>query len=108
MFLSAFACTLVLTSACNDSAPSGTLPTVADAVTPRALPPAVEVSPEPQGIGLQDANFEPLSGAKADFGRLGGAVYQIEVPKEWNGRLVLYMHGFQGLAPKASVQPPGL
>ena len=108
LVLSTFACTLVLTSACNDSATSVEPPTISDTATPRALPPAVEVSPEPQGIGLQDADFEPLPGAKADFGRLGGAVYQIEVPEEWNGRLVLYMHGFQGLAPKASVQPPGL
>jgi pimeloyl-ACP methyl ester carboxylesterase len=32
-------------------------------------------------------------------------VYQIEVPERWNGRLVLYMHGFAEFAPEANVAP---
>jgi pimeloyl-ACP methyl ester carboxylesterase len=74
--------------------------------TPASLPPPVTVSPEPQGVSLQEPSFEALDGARAYHGRLGGAVYRIEVPDEWNGRLVLYMHGFQGLAPEASVETP--
>ena len=56
------------------------------------LPPPVEVRPEPQGVTLEDPSFEALPAARADFGRLGGSVYQIEVPARWNGRLVLFMH----------------
>ena len=57
---------------------------------------------------LGDPAFEPLPGARADFGRLGGSVYQIEVPANWNGRLVLYMHGYGELRPTAEVSPPGI
>ena len=57
---------------------------------------------------LADPAFEPLPGARADFGRLGGSIYQIEVPAHWNGRLVLYMEGYGELRPigLARVSPP--
>jgi hypothetical protein len=41
----------------------------------------------------------------ADFGRLGGAVYRIEIPRR-NGRLVLFMHGFEEFGPEADVTAP--
>jgi pimeloyl-ACP methyl ester carboxylesterase len=72
----------------------------------RPLPPPVEVRPEPEGAALGDPAFEPVLGARADFGRLAGAVYQIEVPKNWNRKLVLFMHGFEDLRPEAEVGPP--
>jgi dienelactone hydrolase len=59
-------------------------------------------------VTLGDPAFEPLPGASADFGRLGGSVYQIEVPDHWNGQLVLYIHGYGELAPTAEVSPPGI
>lgn len=92
-------CTAVLVTL---AAPAGA---AAPGTGERPLPPPVEVRPEPEGIMLADPAFEPLPGARADFGRLGGAVYQIEVPEEWNGRLVLYMHGFAEFAPEANVAP---
>lgn len=94
--------------ACDDSSAASDTSTLAASpmATTMPPPPPVEVSPEPQGVGLVEPTFEALPGATADFGKLGGAVYQIEMPDNWNGRLVLYMHGFQGLAPKASVQTP--
>jgi hypothetical protein len=73
-----------------------------------ALPPPVQVRQEPEGVTLEDPAFEPLPGARADFGRLGGSVYQIEVPDRWNGRLVLFMHGFGELRPVAGVTPPAI
>ncbi len=72
----------------------------------RALPPPVHVRPDPEGATLPNPAFVPLPGARADFGRLGGAVYQIEIPRHWNGRLLLYMHGFQDFAPELDVTPP--
>lgn len=71
----------------------------------RPLPPPVQVRAEPE-VALEDPAFEPLPGARADFGRLGGAVYQIEVPDNWNGQLVLDMHGYGELGPEARVGPP--
>jgi len=112
LMLAALSLATAAASACSDSKPEAAVTTPNStpvaAATVRALPPPVTVSPEPQEIGLEDPDFKALPGAKADFGRLGGSVYQIEVPDDWNGRLVLYLHGFQGLAPKASVQAPGL
>ena len=72
----------------------------------RPAPPPVEVRLEPEGITLDGPGFEPLPGARAEFGRLGGAVYQIEIPDEWNRRLVMWMHGFGEFAPEANVAPP--
>jgi pimeloyl-ACP methyl ester carboxylesterase len=59
-------------------------------------------------VTLRDPAFAPLPGAHADFGRLGGTVYQIEVPARWSGRLVLFMHGYGELRPVAGVSPPGI
>jgi pimeloyl-ACP methyl ester carboxylesterase len=46
---------------------------------------------------LQDPDFDPISGARVDFGEIEGAGYRIELPEEWNGELVLWAHGFRGL-----------
>ncbi|HEU0023304.1 MAG TPA: hypothetical protein VFQ12_01645, partial [Thermoleophilaceae bacterium] len=72
------------------------------------LPPPVQVRPEPEGVTLGDPSFEPLRGARADFGRLAGSVYQIEMPARWNGRLVVFMHGYGELLPVADVAPPDI
>jgi pimeloyl-ACP methyl ester carboxylesterase len=74
----------------------------------RSLPPPVNVRPEPEGITLGDPAFDPLPGARADFGRLGGAVYQLEMPEHWNHRLVLFMHGFEEFGSEANVTPPDI
>jgi pimeloyl-ACP methyl ester carboxylesterase len=73
-----------------------------------ALPAPVDVRPEPEGVALGDPAFEPVPGARADFGRLGGSVYEIEIPARWNGKLVLFMHGYGQLRPTAEVSPPGI
>jgi hypothetical protein len=40
--------------------------------------------------------FTALPNATAFWGVHGGAAYRIEVPRPWNGMLVLYAHGFRG------------
>jgi pimeloyl-ACP methyl ester carboxylesterase len=72
------------------------------------MPAPVEVRQEPEGVTLADPAFEALPGARAESGRLGGASYQLEVPDRWNGRLVLWMHGFEEFGPEARVGPPDL
>ena len=54
----------------------------------------------------RDPSFTPLAGAKAAFGQLDRAAYQIEVPDAWNGELVLYAHGFAGFGTEVFVQTP--
>jgi hypothetical protein len=40
--------------------------------------------------------FDPLPGAKAYWGVIDGAGYRVEMPKDWNGHLVMWAHGFRG------------
>ena len=49
------------------------------------------------GYELEDPDFAPIDGARADFGEIEGAGYRIELPEQWNGELVLWAHGFRGL-----------
>jgi hypothetical protein len=69
------------------------------------LPSPVQIRSAPD-VALRDPAFTALPGATADSGHLGGTVYQIEVPDHWNGRLVLFQHGFGELAPEAAASPP--
>ena len=39
-------------------------------------------------------------------GVLGGAGYRVEVPVNWNGKLVMYAHGFAGTGNVLGVQNP--
>ena len=41
-------------------------------------------------------------------GVLGGASYQVEVPANWNGKLVMYAHGYAGTGDKVGVQAPSI
>ncbi len=42
------------------------------------------------------------------WGELQGAGYRIEVPKNWNGMLVLHAHGYAGTGPALTVSDPGI
>jgi hypothetical protein len=72
--------------------------------------PASAVTPTPADVVWQfsDPAFTPLAGARALYGRLGGALYEIEIPDTWNGSLVMYAHGFNGYEPFLIVAPPPL
>lgn len=98
----ALAAVAALAFACAGGGTSGN----AGTATPRPVPPKVTIRDEPEGVGLADPAFEALPGAKAYYGHLGGTVYRIEIPDDWNGRLLLYQHGFQNLAAEAEVNDP--
>jgi len=55
-----------------------------------------------------DPSFTALPGARARYGKLGQALYEIEVPSQWNGEVVMYAHGFVGSEPFLLVSPPPL
>jgi len=56
--------------------------------------------------------FKALSGTSAETdrwaGELNGAAYRIEVPKNWNGKLVMYAHGYVGAVPELRVSMPSI
>ncbi len=61
---------------------------------------------------VEDPKFDALPNATAYYGARPGVFagqygYRIEVPKNWNGELVMYAHGFQGMQPtlRASLPP---
>ncbi len=41
-------------------------------------------------------------------GTLGGALYLVEVPDAWNGKLVMYAHGYRGDNVPLTVNPPSI
>ena len=56
-------------------------------------------------------SITPVSGfedAKIFKGINNGAGYWIEVPKNWNGKLVLYAHGYRGEGPALTVSAPSV
>ncbi len=59
-----------------------------------------EPEPEPEWfVDESKLPFDPLPGfedATLAWGVLEGAGYRIEVPANWNGRLVMWAHGFRG------------
>lgn len=59
-----------------------------------------------------DGSLEALPGAKTFTGRYDGGLYQIEIPTNWNGELMLSAHGYVANAgPNGSrlqVRPPAI
>ncbi|MBD8627430.1 alpha/beta hydrolase [Oxalobacteraceae sp. CFBP 8753] len=91
-----------------------------DAVAPPlATTPPVAIQPEPlrpqdgRTYAVIESNLPFNSMANAPetdrwWGVLNKAGYQIEVPKNWNGMLVMYAHGYGGTGPSLEVAPPAL
>ncbi|HWP19109.1 MAG TPA: alpha/beta hydrolase [Burkholderiaceae bacterium] len=56
--------------------------------------------------------FDALPGATVEtdrwWGVLGKAGYRVEVPKQWNGMLVMYAHGYAGTGPTLGVSNPSI
>ena len=88
----------------------------------------VPVVPVPEETRAQDSRvftadsaattFTPMAAASGDVtdmsttsrwaGVLGGAAYQVEVPANWNGKLVMYAHGYRGTGAALTVGPPSI
>jgi hypothetical protein len=86
--------------------------------------------PEPEPTRAHDArtSFAPTNAALTTFdamaaatsdvvamattsrwsGMLGGAQYRVEVPQAWNGKLVMYAHGFAGEGNVLTVNNPSI
>lgn len=52
--------------------------------------------------------FTATPASTVHTGIAGGAAYRIEVPKAWNGRLVVYAHGYRGTGDVVYVDSPAL
>lgn len=87
----------------GDSPPVAVTPTVPEET--RAQDSRIFTPADPSAT-----SFAVLSGATVGTDRwagvLGGAAYRIEVPANWNGRLVMYAHGFRGEGASLTVSDP--
>ena len=76
-------------------------------ITGLLLSTVIQADPKPWFIDESKLPFAAFPGATALWGVHKGAGYQIEVPDDWNGGLVMYAHGFRGTGPELTVsQPP--
>jgi len=100
---------VLVVGACRDTNEPGQ-PGADSSPSPTAL--AAPVRPERLGTytgvatTIVPPDFEPLPGARAEFGIIGKAAYRIEVPEDWNGDLVLWAHGFRGFGGELTVSNP--
>ncbi|HET8939765.1 MAG TPA: hypothetical protein VFN67_40275 [Polyangiales bacterium] len=80
----------------------------ADAAT--GAPPTHERAQDGRTYMVDEAAlaFEGLPNADAWSGKLGNAGYRIEVPKAWNGILVMYAHGYAGTGNVLNVTTPSI
>jgi acetyl esterase/lipase len=104
------------------SACGGTDDPVAVAPPPPPAPVAEEVRPQDTRTFAPVApiatTFAAMAAAVGDVtdmsttsrwaGVLGGAAYQVEVPANWNGKLVMYAHGYAGTGATLGVNPPSI
>src|SRR4051812_5956377 len=90
------------------------LPDAGDASSPDASEPEEKRPQDDRSFTIDEASlaFGPLAGTAADsdriFGVLDGAGYRMEIPKNWNGMLVMYAHGYAGTGPTLSVTIPSI
>ncbi|WPG35078.1 alpha/beta hydrolase [Variovorax sp. EBFNA2] len=102
----------------------------APAPAPPAPPPPAPPPPPPEETRVQDTRnaFAPADPSATTFaalnadasdlvdntttsrwaGMLGGAQYHVEVPANWNGKLVMYAHGYAGESNLLSVNNPSI
>ncbi|WP_295542637.1 alpha/beta hydrolase [uncultured Pseudacidovorax sp.] len=135
--IAAAAVAVLALSACGGGSGSNVAftPIAAPAPSPAPAPaptpaPTPAPAPVPEETRLQDARnsfvpaeptattFTALTAATGDTvdvsttsrwaGVLGGAAYRIEVPANWNGKLVMYAHGYAGTGNTLAVTNPSI
>lgn len=102
--LAVFAAVLALVSVL--SAPASAAPVACAAPAPSTTHPGYLVF-DP-ACDVSGAAFTALSGARIYTGIRDGAAYRVEVPKKWNGKLVVYAHGYRGTGNVVYVDNPAL
>jgi pimeloyl-ACP methyl ester carboxylesterase len=101
---------MLVAGACSSSGSGSSTPSATSATAnsgPASESPAAKLGTASGTPATAKApDFVALPGAKASFGKLGNAAYQIEVPSKWNGELVMYAHGFAGFGTDVAAEPP--
>lgn len=69
-------------------------------------------APDYEAAADGSPSFKAVAGLDVETDRwtgvLNGAAYRIEVPKNWNGKLVMYAHGYVGTVPQLRITTPSI
>jgi pimeloyl-ACP methyl ester carboxylesterase len=69
-------------------------------------------APDYEAAADGSPSFRAVAGATVETDRwtgvLNGAAYRIEVPKNWNGKLVMYAHGYVGTVAQLRITTPSI
>jgi hypothetical protein len=57
-------------------------------------------------MAAQPSDAVNMAGSSRWSGLLKGSAYMVEVPANWNGKLVMFAHGYVGTGPALVVSPP--
>lgn len=74
----------------------------------RAFTPADPTATTFAAMAADPSDTTTMSTTSRWAGVLGGASYQVEVPANWNGKLVMYAHGYAGTGDKLGVGGPSI
>jgi hypothetical protein len=98
---------LVLLSACGGG-DDGPAPEETRAQDARTFTPANPTATTFNAMTAQAGDTVDTSTTSRWAGVLNGAAYQVEVPANWNGKLVMYAHGYAGTGANLNVGPPSI
>lgn len=74
----------------------------------RTFTPAAPTATTFTAMSTQSTDTTDMSTTSRWAGVLGGASYRVEVPPNWNGKLVMYAHGYAGTGAALGVQNPSI
>lgn len=74
----------------------------------RTFTPADPTATTFSAMSTQTTDAVDVSTTSRWSGVLGGAAYRVEVPANWNGKLVMYAHGYAGTGNLVGVQNPSI
>ncbi len=74
----------------------------------RSFTPANPTATTFAAMSAQPGDVVDMSTTSRWAGVLGGAAYQVEVPANWNGKLVMYAHGYAGTGTTLNVGAPSI
>ncbi|PIT76369.1 alpha/beta hydrolase [Limnohabitans sp. B9-3] len=107
--LTALALTSVaLLAACGSSDAPLPAPEETRAQDSRVFSPAEPTATTFAAMSTQSSDTVDMSTTSRWSGVLNGAAYRVEVPANWNGKLVMYAHGYAGTGAAVGVSNPSI
>ncbi|HEY9239860.1 MAG TPA: alpha/beta hydrolase [Burkholderiaceae bacterium] len=99
---------LALLTACGGSDDDTPVPEETRAHDARTFTPANPTATTFNAMAAKPGDTVDMSTTSRWAGVLNGAAYQVEVPANWNGKLVMYAHGYAGTGSNLNVGAPSI